>query len=263
MTPPRLTVVVPTLNCRNSLERLLRSLASQTQPPDRTVVVDGGSIDGTSAIGLAYDCAVLHDSGEGDRRSHARNLGSTLAGTGFVLFLDSDMEADPRLLEECRLLIGRGARTLTIPEKTRGRGVLGAIRAWERELTSKERLLCFPRMIEVDLFAGIGGFDESISGFEDLDISATLAEKGILSVETRSAVIHHEEDVTFAKYLRKRMRYAEGIGTYRQKHPLIAHQVFSPLSRLKLYVGGIRSVADLPIFVLALSIRAIDFFSLR
>src|SRR5688572_10121334 len=46
----KVSVIVPVLNERDSIELLIRSLASQTHPPDEIVVADGGSTDGTREI---------------------------------------------------------------------------------------------------------------------------------------------------------------------------------------------------------------------
>jgi glycosyltransferase involved in cell wall biosynthesis len=45
-----IAVVVPTLNDRDGLEKLINALAAQTRAPDEVVVVDGGSTDGTSEL---------------------------------------------------------------------------------------------------------------------------------------------------------------------------------------------------------------------
>ena len=49
MSSPLISVVVPTRNRRESLQRLLRALASDaTSPPFEVVAVDDGSTDGTA-----------------------------------------------------------------------------------------------------------------------------------------------------------------------------------------------------------------------
>ena len=57
--PIRLAVVIPTLNEEQSLPATLKSLLKQTEPPDRLLVADGGSYDGTVAIARKFGADVL------------------------------------------------------------------------------------------------------------------------------------------------------------------------------------------------------------
>ena len=50
----RLAVVTPFLNEQQLLPQLLRSIASQTRPPDRLLLVDDGSTDASPAIAAEF-----------------------------------------------------------------------------------------------------------------------------------------------------------------------------------------------------------------
>jgi glycosyltransferase involved in cell wall biosynthesis len=263
MMEPTLSVVIPTLNNAPGLDRLLCSLSLQTSPAEETVVVDGGSTDGTAAVATRFDSVLLHDSGSGDRRSHARNLGAKQARGEVLVFLDADMEGTPEMLAACRAAHAAGAPAVIIPELTSGKGLLGEVRAWERELVHTQRSLVFPRSIRKDLFFASGGFDESLSGFEDLDLSATLLERGVTVATAPAAVIHHEEELTMGYYLQKRLHYAEGARTYRRKHPQIAEKLFSPLGRLRMYLSGVHAPSDLPLCATAVALRSVEYLRLR
>jgi glycosyltransferase involved in cell wall biosynthesis len=263
MSEPSLSVVIPTLNCAPGLDRLLRSLGLQTSPAEETVVVDGGSSDGTAALATRFGCVLLHDTGTGDRRSHARNLGARQARGEVLVFLDADMEGTPEMLAACRAAHAAGAPAVIIPEITAGEGLLGRVRAWERDLVHAQRPLVFPRSLRKDLFFASGGFDESLAGFEDLDLSATLLERGVSVATAQAAVIHHEEGLTVGSYLGKRLHYAEGARTYRRKHPQIAEQLFSPLGRLRMYLSGVHAPRDLPLCATAVALRSVEYLRLR
>ena len=104
MTPPRLSIVVPTLNRRDSVLRLLDALHSQSADAStfEAIVVVDGSTDGTleavraHAAPFALRPIALPRSG----RARARNEGVRAAEGEIVLFLDDDMEPAPGLVAE-------------------------------------------------------------------------------------------------------------------------------------------------------------------
>lgn len=50
MCRPKLTVVIPTLNAEREIDRLLRSLESQSWVPEEIIVIDSSSDDSTVEI---------------------------------------------------------------------------------------------------------------------------------------------------------------------------------------------------------------------
>lgn len=48
------SVVIPTLNAGQEIERLLDSLFNQTCPPDEIVVIDSSSTDNTQTLAKSY-----------------------------------------------------------------------------------------------------------------------------------------------------------------------------------------------------------------
>lgn len=258
MSEPSIGVVVPTLGGGIQLVRLLRSIQRQGDPPETIVVVSGGKLLDLTYCSTEFDCKILTDVGPGDRRSHARNLGAKAAGTQIVLFLDDDMEIAGNLIGECRRLMREGESALIIPEETRGAGLLGKVRQWERSLVEGDLFVCFPRALSYKLFVSAGGFDETLAGFEDLDLTATLIERGTSIKRTEARLIHHEENVTLNLYLSKRAHYVSGARIYKAKHPQIGAQVVSPVRRIRLYLRGIKKFTDIPYFFLAITLRAFE-----
>lgn len=258
MSEPTFGIVVPSLCGGPQLGRLLRSIRSQPDPPETTVVVGGGRSVDVAEDSRKFGCKFVIDPGLGDRRSHAKNLGASAAGTQFVLFLDDDMEVTDDLIGECRSIMRQGMGALFIPEETKGAGLLGKVRKWERALVERDLFVCFPRALKYEIFVAAGGFDEGLAGFEDLDLTATLIERGISMGRTKAKLIHHEENVTLNQYLRKRAHYALGAKTYRTKHPAIGGQVLSPVRRIRLYLGGVRNFRDVPLFVIAVALRVLE-----
>ncbi len=101
-----ISVVVPTYNYRDNLQRTLESLCQQTLPASRyqVIVADDGSTDDTEQLVASYqhrlNIQYVYQEDQGFRVSKARNLGAALAQFELLLFFDAGMVASPHLLEQ-------------------------------------------------------------------------------------------------------------------------------------------------------------------
>jgi len=99
-----LTVVTPTYNRAQLIRRALNSVRQQAHWPERLIVVDDGSTDGTPEVAARW--AREHDFPltvdvlpRNGGPAVARNRGIELATTRYVAFLDSDDEQLPGALQ--------------------------------------------------------------------------------------------------------------------------------------------------------------------
>lgn len=101
MTPPTVTVVIPTFNRAGALGACLDSVLGQTQPPLEVVVVDDGSDDETEAVVRRYpeDVVRYHRLARRSGAQAARNEGVRIARGDWIAFQDSDDEWLPDKLE--------------------------------------------------------------------------------------------------------------------------------------------------------------------
>src|SRR5436853_5370717 len=91
MTPPRLTVITPSLNQAKYLERALRSVLDQNYPDLEYIVMDGGSTDGSVDILHRYDNRLAHWVSEPDEgQSWAINRAIERASGDVVAYINSD-----------------------------------------------------------------------------------------------------------------------------------------------------------------------------
>ena len=107
-----LGVVIPCHDSSWQLYGVLRSLDAQTVRPDQIVIVDDNSAAGEerqlrslcrSFSATYHRLASPRDPTEAlGRRSHARNAGTVRLNTHLVLYLDGDMLAGPRYIEEIK-----------------------------------------------------------------------------------------------------------------------------------------------------------------
>ena len=95
----KISVVIPTLNRINTLQRALDSVINQTYKPDEIIVVDNGSSDGTlKFLREQYPkITILTENKIGV--SSARNKGIKKSINQWIALLDSDDAWHPRKLE--------------------------------------------------------------------------------------------------------------------------------------------------------------------
>jgi len=99
-TPIHISVIIPTYNRANFLERAIDSVLSQTRKVDECIIVDDGSSDNSSLILQKYQSnvgVIRLDKNRGV--SHARNVGMEMASGNWIALLDSDDEWKANKLE--------------------------------------------------------------------------------------------------------------------------------------------------------------------
>ena len=95
---PPLSIIIPTLNERENLERLLGEIASQAEPAE-IVVADGGSDDGTVAVAQAAGIGLIRCArGRGQQMA----AGAAVARGDVILFLHADSRLGPGALAAIR-----------------------------------------------------------------------------------------------------------------------------------------------------------------
>ena len=89
---PRVSIVMPTYNRRDTIERAIDSVVAQTFRDWELIVVDDGSTDGTRDLVAGLDPRVRMIVQENQGVGGARNTGMAAAEGALIAFLDSDDE---------------------------------------------------------------------------------------------------------------------------------------------------------------------------
>ena len=176
------SLIVPALNEVEGIARCLASVAGQA--PAETIVVDGGSTDGTASAARAAGATVL-TSGRG--RARQMNAGADAATGDALLFLHADTRLPPDALERVRAALADDAvaggcfqTRFELNGATWGPLGRGLMRLWEGRMWMRWHRFAFG---DRALFARRAAF-ESIGGypdqpmFEDLDLVRALRQRG-------------------------------------------------------------------------------------
>ncbi len=178
-----LTIVIPVYNRARTLPRLLRSIDAQTLAPAAVVLVDNASTDDSMRVmtewaGRRCDTKVVSQPRRG--ASAARNRGLQEVATEWTMFFDSDDEMLPRHVEEFSRAIADNPLAGII-----GRNVIYRRNGTERVTYYSESSPLFNHLFRstlstlryvarTSLFRTVGGWDESLSGWDDYELGVRL-----------------------------------------------------------------------------------------
>ncbi|MFH8568157.1 glycosyltransferase family 2 protein [Streptomyces sp. NPDC017993] len=211
------TVIVPAHNEEEGLPATLRSLAAQTLPPDRILVVDDASTDRTGEVAASHGVTVLRPPDNLGSKAKAQNYALPLCTTDLVLAVDADTVLAPDYIEtvvpvfdDPRVTIAAGTvrtrHTHTIWERGRSTEYLFGFH-WHRPIQARANspMVCSGccSVFRRDDLVSFGGFPERTI-VEDMDYtwSQQIAGRKAVYVSDAVALAADPEDLT---YLRKQV----------------------------------------------------------
>ena len=182
-----LCAVVPTCRRPALLRRALASIAGQEIAPAEVIVVDdsGSDLETTRAIAAAADLPRVRVVANPRTRgvSGARNAGAALARGPLLAFLDDDDEWLPSFVAEALACLRRDRLDLVCAGFV-NRLPDGRERPGKRAPRSLQTRAFLVRngglrgsnlLIRRELFAAVGGFDESLPALNDNDLGVRLS----------------------------------------------------------------------------------------
>lgn len=239
-SPPRFSVVIPTHQRREIVARMVTAIGRQTHADFEVIVAVDGSTDGTAdalrALRVSFPLTVLEQSNQGS--AAARNLGAVAAVGDLLMFLDDDMEAHPKMLEEHDRSHGEGADIvlghLPLHPASRRTVLSYGVGRWaerrRKRLTTPGADLPVPELltgqmsISREAFIRIGGFDTSFTrdglfGGEDLDFGYRARKAGLRVVFNQAALSYQFWNVDPAAYMRRSREAGRAAEELMVKHP--------------------------------------------
>ena len=195
---PFISVIIPTYNRKESLQRTLAALGRQTYPADRfeVIVVSDGSTDGTaeavSAATYPYRLRFLEQANSGP--SVARNYGARAACGEVLVYVDDDIEPIDAFLEvHARAHEADETLVLIGPQSMPPNERFPVWIAWEHVMLERQytrfrsgewqagpnNLYSGNFSVRRKYLIGCGGFDETFKRQEDVELGYRLEKLGL------------------------------------------------------------------------------------
>jgi GT2 family glycosyltransferase/peptidoglycan/xylan/chitin deacetylase (PgdA/CDA1 family) len=239
----RFSVVIPTYQRRDTVLRSVAALAGQNLRDFEVVVAVDGSTDGTAealrGLETNFPLRIVEQSNQG--RAAAVNAGAAASEGELILFLDDDMRADPRLLEEHERSHREGADVvmgdLPLDPDSPSNLLSWGVGWWARNRCERlsepgaeigiADLLTGQLSISRQAFESVGGFDVSFTrdglfGGEDLDLGYRLVKAGYRLVFNPGAISYQHYDVDPLAYLDRARETGRSDWELVAKHPELA-----------------------------------------
>jgi len=254
------SVVIPTYNSEKTLAKCLESIRNQTYKNIEIIVVDRNSIDGTVEIAKSFGAKVFQLDVE---RAKAKNFGLREAKGKYVCFIDSDMELTPKVIEECIGLIDGNEMIggVIIPEKSVGNNFWVRVRDFERSFYAGTPIES-ARFFRKDLVEKAGAFDEDVVCFEESTLPQKVEKLGYnVKARVNAVILHHEEDFSLLKWLKKKYYYGKTAPLYRERYKDYASMQMNPFHRFGLFIKSEKFYSK-PLFALGVIIlKFMEYFS--
>ncbi len=212
MSYPKFTVVTPTYNQGQFIEKTIDSVLSQGYPNLEFIIIDGGSKDNTVEIIKKYERHLAYWVSEPDRgQCHAINKGMAIATGEYVAWLNSDDWYLPGALKimqevftedpDAGMVIGAGRmvnqagkvlRSIQAPNEVN----LESLYSW---LSGRDFLQPSCAFTQIT-WNSVGGLDEKIHIALDVDLWLRIAKSGVKFATTDAvlseALIHAQAKTT-------------------------------------------------------------------
>ena len=216
--PSLVSVVIPTYNSQSSIKQCLTSIKKQTYHKIEVLVVDRYSKDKTAQIAKKLGARVFFLDEE---RSKAKNYAAKVARGDFLLFIDSDMTLNSKIIEACvNLCLQKNVDAVIIPEKPIAQGLLSEWRKKEKaSLYIHSEFVEIPRFFRKKAFLQAGGYDENLVCGEDFDFFQRFKRKGYKIGRIDCEIFHFEGELSISKILFKAYYYGGTIPELIKKDP--------------------------------------------
>ncbi len=204
------SVVIPAYNAQSTLAAAVGSALAQSHEPIEVIVVDDGSTDATASVALGLGGRIRLERQENRGVSSARNRGVDVARGEFVAFLDADdtWRRDKLLPQMEALAEPRIGAAICEIEHVDARGLslgisnVANVLGLEFGLRRAVELLQFSAsclVVRRQLLENLGGFDESLTTAEDIDIVLRIAAVSRLRVVDRPLMRYRVSDSSLSR----------------------------------------------------------------
>jgi len=218
MKNPLVSVLIPTKDSADFLIKCLESIQKQTYKNIEVVVVDNFSTDQTEQVCKNFKAKYYK---KGPERHAQRRYAVEKASGRCLLFVDTDMILEPKLISECVSITmnDEKAKAIIIPEVSIGRNNFWTkCKIFEKSFYHGCDQTESPRFICKKVYKKLGGHDANMISLEDFDLAKRLKSLDIEIKRTKSVFYHDEGYMTLKKQFQKKYYYGTHAHQYVKKH---------------------------------------------
>lgn len=204
MSQPKISVIIPTLNAADKIEKCLEAVFSQSIEPHEVIIVDGRSTDGTVARTKKFPVKIFFQ--DYGACGAARQIGLQNAQGEYVAYTDADCIPGKDWLKNLLNELGEGiagvggrienigkdrwTRAINLAFATfLGSGMSIQGRAFKTRRFVKSVSASNSMYRKSDILKA-GGFNPNLSGADETELNARLRRVGKLLYVPEAAVLH-------------------------------------------------------------------------
>lgn len=227
MTEIPVSIIVPTRNSAQTLERCLKKIRDQTYKNIEIIVVDNYSTDDTINIARRFTNKIFTI---GPERSAQVNYGVQMSSGKYIYRVDSDFLLDSNVVNEAVAASETNNYAAILIHNTSDPTISfwSRVRKFERDMYATDSLHVAVRFVRRDVFLSIGGFDSSLVAGEDYDLHNRIVRQYNIG-RISSCEIHLGEPKTLIEIAKKHYYYGKTINKFLQKNKERGVRQFSPI----------------------------------
>ena len=224
---PLVSVVIPTYNSEEFLDRVLINILEQTYPNKELIVVDRYSTDQTPQIAKRWADSFYQF---GFERGVQSNYGIWKARGELIYLTGSDMLRDTNYLSQAveRIAEGYDAIYASVLTDWRVEHFWGRVKALERQTYINDNTIESARFFKKEVWEKLGKFDEQLVQVEE-DFQHRLDKAGYKTGRIKAREYHLHEEDTLKKIFKKSYYYGGFMKHYLVKHKSRGRKQLYPL----------------------------------
>jgi glycosyltransferase involved in cell wall biosynthesis len=178
------TVIIPSYNYKPYLKKAILSAVNQTHKPNKIIVIDDGSSDGSAELaksidtkGIDYEVIVKKNEGV----VATKNLGIKMSTTTWTIFLDADDMLEPNYINETLKTASKTMSDIVYTDMLYFGAKEGTFSAdnFSHQRIIEGNFIHNSALINTTLLKRVGGYKTAMhDGYEDWELYLTLAETG-------------------------------------------------------------------------------------
>ena len=227
MERPVVSIVIPTKNCENLIDKCLASIRNLDYPTDKleVIVVDGHSTDTTVDIARRHGCKVIYE--EGGTIGYARDKGVKNAKGEFVAFTDADCTVDRDWIKELLKhfnndeIAAVGGPNITPDNDTDFAKCVGVVLSFLSKPGARYGLIggevreiyhnpTCNVIYRREMLEEVGGFNHNLVTVDDEELDYRIKKKGYKILYTPNVEVYHYRTPNWKKFAK--MAYNYGLG---------------------------------------------------